>query len=65
MGADQVIDYTREDLSIENTTYDVIFDTIGKAPITQCVSLLKEGGMSLLCCNPNFVFSNLLIVSYL
>ncbi|WP_167618629.1 NAD(P)-dependent alcohol dehydrogenase [Maribellus sediminis] len=47
LGADEVIDYTREALSKENTTYDVIFDTIGKAPITTCVNLLEEGGMYL------------------
>jgi NADPH:quinone reductase-like Zn-dependent oxidoreductase len=47
LGAEEVIDYTREDLSKENTTYDVIFDTIGKAPITQCVNMLEEKGMYL------------------
>jgi len=47
LGAEEVINYTREDLSKENTTYDVIFDTIGKAPITQCVNMLEEKGMYL------------------
>ncbi|HYQ55972.1 MAG TPA: zinc-binding dehydrogenase, partial [Draconibacterium sp.] len=47
LGADEVIDYTREDISKENTNYDVIFDTVGKAPITECVNLLEEGGMYL------------------
>ena len=47
LGADEVIDYTREDLTKENASYDVIFDTIGKAPITECVNLLEEGGMYL------------------
>jgi len=47
LGADEVIDYTCEELSKENETYDAIFDTIGKAPITECVNLLEGGGMYL------------------
>ena len=47
LGADEVIDYTLEALSKENATYDVVFDTIGKAPITECVNLLEEGGIYL------------------
>lgn len=47
LGADDVIDYTCEELTKENATYDVIFDTIGKAPITACVNLLEEGGIYL------------------
>lgn len=47
LGADEVIDYTKDELSNAGTNYDVIFDTIGKAPIKQCVNLLEEGGMYL------------------
>lgn len=47
LGADKLIDYTREDLSAEEETYDIVFDTIGKAPITQCVNLLEKHGMYL------------------
>ena len=47
IGADKVIDYTRETVSGESESYDVIFDTIGKAPITECVNLLEDGGVFL------------------
>ena len=47
IGADKVIDYTREAVSKESEPFDVIFDTIGKAPITECVNLLENGGMFL------------------
>ncbi|WP_340113059.1 NAD(P)-dependent alcohol dehydrogenase [Maribellus mangrovi] len=47
LGANEVIDYTKVELSKADANYDVIFDTIGKAPITQCVNLLEEGGMYL------------------
>jgi len=44
IGADEVIDYTKDDLSKEGETFDVIFDTVGKAPITNCVKRLTESG---------------------
>jgi len=47
LGAEEVIDYKKDELSKAGANYDVIFDTIGKAPITQCVNLLEEGGMYL------------------
>ncbi len=47
LGADKVIDYAREELSKEDASYDVVFDTIGKAPITQCLNLLEERGIFL------------------
>lgn len=47
LGADHVIDYTKEELSKNDENYDVIFDTIGKAPISDCVKLLKASGQYL------------------
>ena len=47
LGADQVIDYTKEDFAQSGATYDVIFDAVGKATREQCQSGLKKGGVYL------------------
>ncbi|HLF89698.1 MAG TPA: NAD(P)-dependent alcohol dehydrogenase [Anaerolineales bacterium] len=44
IGADQVIDYTREDFTKNGQTYDVIFDTIGKSPFSGSLRSLNEKG---------------------
>jgi NADPH:quinone reductase-like Zn-dependent oxidoreductase len=44
LGADKVIDYTREDFSKIETQYDVVFDAVGKASKSVCKKLLKPGG---------------------
>jgi NADPH:quinone reductase-like Zn-dependent oxidoreductase len=48
LGADQAIDYTREDFARNDQRYDVIFDVIGANPLSKGLSLLKEGGVYLL-----------------
>lgn len=45
IGADKVIDYTKESFEEEFETYDVIFDTVGMAPIKSCVKVLTEKGV--------------------
>lgn len=45
IGADKVIDYTSENFETQFETYDVIFDTVGKAPIKTCVDALAEKGV--------------------
>jgi NADPH:quinone reductase-like Zn-dependent oxidoreductase len=47
LGADQVIDYTKEDFTQNGETYDIIFDTVGKSPFSGCVKSLKQKGVYL------------------
>jgi NADPH:quinone reductase-like Zn-dependent oxidoreductase len=48
LGADHVIDYTKEDFTGNGTKYDVIFDTIGKIPIKKAMKSLNDKGQLLL-----------------
>ena len=48
LGADHVIDYTREDFTKNGKTYDIIVDTAGTVPYTRSKGSLKEGGRLLL-----------------
>jgi len=47
LGADKVIDYTKEDFTKSGQTYDVIFDTVGKSSISRSKSSLKKKGFYL------------------
>ncbi|MDR7077896.1 NADPH:quinone reductase-like Zn-dependent oxidoreductase [Neobacillus niacini] len=44
LGADRVVDYTKEDFSSKGETFDVIFDTVGKSPLSACMKSLKKNG---------------------
>jgi len=44
IGADKVIDYTKEDFTKSGETYHIIFDLVGKTNFAQCKKLLKENG---------------------
>jgi NADPH:quinone reductase-like Zn-dependent oxidoreductase len=48
LGADKVIDYTKEDFLQNSETYDIIFDTVGKSSFSRCKSSLKKNGLYLL-----------------
>jgi NADPH:quinone reductase-like Zn-dependent oxidoreductase len=48
LGAEKVIDYTKEDFTQNRDTYDLIFDILGKSSFTRCQNSLKPNGRYLL-----------------
>jgi len=44
LGADRVIDYTKEDFADSDEKYDIIFETVGKASVSDCKKSLKPDG---------------------
>lgn len=47
LGADSVIDYTKEDFTKSDAIYDVIYDTVGKCPYSGALRKLKKKGIFL------------------
>jgi len=47
LGADQVIDYAKEDFTKSGRVYDVIFDAVGKTSLSRSKGALKENGVYL------------------
>jgi len=47
LGADKVVDYTKEAFTKSGETYDIIFDTVGKSSFSGCVRSLKKKGFYL------------------
>jgi NADPH:quinone reductase-like Zn-dependent oxidoreductase len=45
LGADKVIDYTREDFTKTGQTYDFIFDAVSKSSFSRCKGSLKQRGV--------------------
>ncbi len=45
LGADYVMDYTKNDFTKSTGTYDVIFDTVGKSSFSKCKNILTESGL--------------------
>ncbi len=57
IGANKVIDYTKENFTESGETYDVIFDVIGKSSFSSCLSSLNKKGIYLLA-NPKISLIN-------
>ncbi|MFC8689560.1 NAD(P)-dependent alcohol dehydrogenase [Brevibacillus porteri] len=47
LGADNVIDYTREDFTKKEERYDIVFDAVGKETKSHCVKALSPNGIFL------------------
>jgi len=48
LGADRTIDYTQEDFTQKQNTYDIILDTVGNVSFTQCQQSLTPSGKAIL-----------------
>jgi NADPH:quinone reductase-like Zn-dependent oxidoreductase len=48
LGADRVVDYTKEDFTQSRETYDVILDAVGNCSFSRCKPVLAPGGRLLL-----------------
>jgi NADPH:quinone reductase-like Zn-dependent oxidoreductase len=44
LGADKVVDYTKEDFAKTGDAYDIVFDTVGKSSFAHCKKALKRNG---------------------
>jgi NADPH:quinone reductase-like Zn-dependent oxidoreductase len=47
LGADRVIDYTKDNFTKNGQKYDIIFDAVGKYSFLCCLNSLKQGGVYL------------------
>ncbi|TVQ29970.1 MAG: NAD(P)-dependent alcohol dehydrogenase [Phycisphaeraceae bacterium] len=65
MGADEVIDYTREDPLHTPEGYDVIVDTVGDTPMSRCRHALRRGGRLLAVAAPLPTFAGAPFISML
>lgn len=45
LGANKVIDYTKEDFTKENVQYDFVFDAVGKSSFGKCKPIIKPKGV--------------------
>ncbi|MCI3920396.1 NAD(P)-dependent alcohol dehydrogenase [Paenibacillus sp. TRM 82003] len=45
LGADDVIDYAKEDFSSQGAKYDVVFEAVNKSSFEACMAALRDGGV--------------------
>ena len=45
LGAEKIIDYTKDDFTRDDQVYDVVIDAVGKSSYFRCKKLLKPGGV--------------------
>jgi NADPH:quinone reductase-like Zn-dependent oxidoreductase len=45
LGAEKIIDYTKEDFTKDDERYDMIFDAVGKTSFVKCKKLMKKNGI--------------------
>ncbi|WMW25069.1 NAD(P)-dependent alcohol dehydrogenase [Methanolobus sediminis] len=45
LGADRVIDYTKDDFTKDARKYEVVFDAVGKSSFSRCKNIIKSGGI--------------------
>jgi NADPH:quinone reductase-like Zn-dependent oxidoreductase len=45
LGAEKVIDYTKQDFTKGDERYDLIFDSVGKTSFVKCKKLMKKNGI--------------------
>jgi NADPH:quinone reductase-like Zn-dependent oxidoreductase len=54
LGAQHVVDYTKDDFARSGETYDIILDTTGSAPLSRAEASLKPGGRLLVVLSSSF-----------
>ncbi|MBK7865901.1 MAG: NAD(P)-dependent alcohol dehydrogenase [Ignavibacteriales bacterium] len=59
IGADKIVDYTKDDIGNYPNSFDIVFDTVGKSPFGKSVTALKEKGyyLRLVHMNPSVVLA--------
>lgn len=45
LGADEIVDYTKDDFTALGSTFDVVLDSVGKSSFARCRRLLTPGGI--------------------
>jgi len=61
LGADQVVDYQKEDFTQKKDSYDVVFDAVGKASFRKSQNALKPRGIYLtVAMDLNLIFQSIL-----